>query len=277
MQFEMALIQMAVMGGDKAGNVARAVRLIGEAAAHGSRLVVLPEALDLGWTHPSSRTDAEPIPQGEPCRLLAQAAVKHHVFVCAGLTERCGEQVYNAAVIIDRNGQVLCVHRKLNELDIGHDCYAQGDRLQVVHTELGSLGLMICADGFAPELTLGRSLGMMGADIILSPCAWAMPADHDNNAEPYGELWRSAYRPVAREYAMWIVGVSNVGPITGGPWAGRNCIGCSLVVNPDGEVALQGPYGVDAQAILYIDVAPVPRPTRGGGWGAYQSRRARNA
>ena len=266
MRFEMALVQMLVTGGNKASNLGTAERMIAQAAAHGSDLVVLPEAMDLGWTHPSSLTDAEPIPDGEPCRRLAEAARAAGVFVCAGLTERCESRVYNAAVIIDRRGEVVCLHRKLNELGIGHPYYAQGDRLNVVATELGTLGLMICADGFAADRVLSRSLCYMGADIILSPCAWAVPADHDNDREPYGDTWRHAYQPVAKDFRVWIAGVSNVGPINAGPWAGRKCIGASLVVGPNGGQVLQGPYGIDAETILYVDVNTVERPARGCGW-----------
>lgn len=56
----------------------------------------------------------------------------------------------------------------------------------------------------------------MGAQIILSPCAWAVPPDHDNVIEPYGQLWLDNYSPVARDFKMWIAGTSNVGVITGG-------------------------------------------------------------
>lgn len=269
MVFKMALIQMSVAGGAKSRNLDRAEALINEAASRGSRLVVLPETLDLGWTHPTSATEAEPIPEGEPCRRLAQAAARHNMYVCAGLTERFGSQVFNAAVIIGKHGEPLCLQRKINELDIGHPYYAQGDRLNVVHTELGALGLMICADGFARDQVLTRSLGYMGADIILSPCAWAVPADHDNKKDPYGDLWRKVYKQPAKDFRMWIAGVSNVGPIEAGPWAGRKCIGCSLVVGPNGEEVLQGPYGEDAETILYVDVEPAQRPTRGCGWVEY--------
>jgi predicted amidohydrolase len=99
----------------------------------------------------------------------------------------------------------------------------------------------------------------MGADIILSPCAWAVPPDHDNAKEPYGQLWRDNYSPVARDFRMWIAGISNVGPITSGPWTGRKCIGCSMLVGPDGAVALQGPYGENAEAVLYAEIALKPR------------------
>ena len=54
-------------------------------------------------------------------------------------------------------------------------------------------------------------------------------------ATPYGKLWRDSYTELARLYDVTVIGVSNVGPITGGPWAGRKCIGCSLAVGPGGE------------------------------------------
>lgn len=254
MHFELALIQMSVIGGDKARNLGHARELIAEAAAHGSRLALLPEAMDLGWTHASSRTEAEPIPDGAPFRRLAQAASEHKVYVCAGLTERDGDRVFNSAVIIGAGGELLALHRKINELEIGQPFYAQGDRLKVVQTELGTLGLMICADGFAKDHVLSRSLCYMGADLILSPSAWAVPADHDNLKTPYGNTWRDAYKPVASEFGVWIAGVSNVGVIETGPWAGRKCIGCSLVVGPGGKEVLMGPYGVGAETILYVEI-----------------------
>ena len=224
-RFEMALVQMYVLGGGKLRNLTRAEEMIAEAAAHGSRLVLLPELMDLGWTHPSCLAEAEPIPEGKACRRLARAARSLGVYVCAGLAERCGNQVYNSAVILGKGGEVLCLHRKINELEIGHPYYAQGDRLNVVHTELGTLGLMICADGFAEDQVLSRSLCYMGADAILSPSAWAVRGDHDNDRDPYGGLWRSVYEPVARDFAVWIAGASSVGPIEVGPWAGYKCIG----------------------------------------------------
>ena len=101
---------------------------------------------------------------------------------------------------------------------------------------------MICADGFAGSQVVSRVLARMGADVILSPSAWAVDADHDNARDPYGKLWRDCYAPVARDLRpVDGVGVSNVGPITAGPWAGRKCIGCSLAVGPGGRDVLRGP------------------------------------
>jgi predicted amidohydrolase len=266
--FKLALVQMLVESGNRAKNLAHASEMIARASALGAQVLVLPEAMDLGWTDPSAVSEATPIPEGEVCRFLMREARKNGVYLCSGLTEFCEDKVYNSAVFIDPDGKLLLTHRKLNELEIGHPFYEQGDRLKVCHTDLGSFGVMICADAFARDHVLSRSLGYMGADVILSPCAWAVPADHDNVKESYGDVWRNAYRPVAKEFSLWIVGASNVGKITGGPWRGRKCIGCSLVVNPSGEEVLMGPYGENAEEIIITDIETVGRPARGCGWAA---------
>jgi predicted amidohydrolase len=257
---------MQVVGGDKQTNLRRAEAMIGQAARAGAAIVVLPEAMTLGWTHNSARTDADTIPEGIACRTLSQAARGHHLYVCAGVIERKGNQIFNSALLIGPDGELLAHHRKLNELHFAHELYGLGDRLQVTETPFGRVGVMICADGFACGQVISRALGYMGADLILSPSAWAVPADHDNAKEPYGQLWLDNYGPVARDFRLWVAGVSNVGWITDGPWKGRKCIGCSLVVDPNGQPALQGPYGVDAEALLYLNIELVPRPAQGDGW-----------
>ena len=229
--------------------------------------------MDLGWTHPSAKTMAYPVPGGKTYEQLAAAARENHIYVVAGIVEKEGDKTYNTAVLISPDGKLLLKHRKLNELDIAHDLYDTGDRLNVCHTELGTIGLMICADAGAKEYAIQRSLGYMGADMILSPSSWAVVADHDNATDPYGDTWRGNYKPVAREFQMWIIGVSNVGWLTAGPWKGWKCIGCSLVIDPDGKEVLQAPYGVDADTIIYIDVQPRDRPARGTGWQEYWNKR----
>jgi predicted amidohydrolase len=264
--FRLALVQMRVEGGEKEENLARAEKGIAEAADAGAQVILLPEALTLGWTHPTATIEAEAIPNGESCQSLIRFARRHAVYVCAGIIERLSQRIFNAAVLLSPEGEVLLLHRKINELEIGHPWYALGDRLQVVATRFGTFGVMICADAFARGQVISRALALMGADIILSPCAWAVPADHDNDREPYGQLWLDNYGPVARDFQIWIAGASNVGPIRAGPWAGRKCIGCSLLVGPDGNEVLQGPYGEDAEMILYHEISFHPRPAQGDGW-----------
>ena len=266
---KLALVQMNVVGGELDLNLKHAAARIEEAANGGAHLALLPEVMDLGWTHPSAKTMAYPVPGGKTFEHLADAASNNRIYVVAGIVEKDGDKTYNTAVLIGPDGKLLLKHRKLYELDIAHDLYHTGDRLNVCHTELGTIGLMVCADAATRGGVIQRSLGYMGADMILSPSSWAVVADHDNKTKPYGDEWRRNYRNVAADFNMWIIGVSNVGWLTAGPWKDWKCIGCSLVIGPDGNEVLQAPYGVDADTIIYLDVQPLERPARGTEWKDY--------
>lgn len=251
----LAMGQMLVEVGEVERNLERAGQMIEQAARQGAKVAVLPECLDLGWTCAEARALAEPIP-GRYSDALAQRARKAGIHVVAGLTERAGDRLHNAAVLIAPGGDILLKHRKINELDIALDLYSTGDSLSVARTPLGTVGIPICADNFPESLVLGHALARMGAQILLSPCAWAMEADHDNLRQPYGSLWLGSYTTLAELYDLTVVGVSNVGWLTAGPWKGRKCIGCSLAVGPGGRVLARGPYGETAESLMVVEVAP---------------------
>lgn len=267
--FKLAIVQMKVEGGKRKENIQRAKLRIEEAVDKGAQVILLPEAMDLGWTDPSALYEAQPVPGGTTSDFLSEMARKNRIYICSGMIEKEGRKVYNSAALYNQGGELILKHRKIHELDIGHPYYSPGERLNVIETEYGTFGLMICADATAKDHVLTRSLAYMGADIILSPSSWAMPADHDNIAKPYGATWHNAYIPVAKEFRIWIAGASNVGWMTDGPWKGWKGIGSSMVVNPDGEVVLTGPYGVGADTILYIDIKPERRPGQGTTWNDY--------
>ncbi len=254
----LALAQMLVEPGQPERNLARAEAEIARAGEAGAGIVLLPEVLDFGWTHPSALDGAGPIPDGETCQRLAAAAARHRIHVVAGLAERFGERLFNAAVLLGPDGELLLHHRKIHEIPFARALYATGDRLGVVETPLGRLGLMICADALAPGLVVTRTLAAMGADLIVSPCAWAVPPDHDNGATPYGTLWVDHYGPVAREHRLWIAGCSNIGPVVAGEWRGWSCIGNSMVVGPDGNAVHRSPFGEDAADQAFVEIPRRP-------------------
>jgi predicted amidohydrolase len=230
--------------------------MIRAAADAGCRIVVLPECLDLGWTFPGARQLADTVP-GRTTDAFCQAAIAAGVYVVAGLTERAGDRLYNAAVLVSPRGEILLKHRKINELDIAHDLYATGNSLGVAETEFGIVGVNICADNFPDSLELAYSQARMGCKLLLSPSAWAVDADHDNLREPYGDLWMGSYTTLTNRHKITVVGVSNVGWLTAGPWKGRKSIGCSLAVGPGGRVLAQGPYGEGAEMVIPVEI-PLP-------------------
>ena len=275
-RYTLAMVQMKVEGGALEHNLDRAAMQISRAASNGAKIALLPEMMDLGWTDPSAKKLAYAIPNGKTCRFLCEQAHKFRIFVCAGIAENDNGTIYNSAILIDPAGEILLKHRKLNELNIAHDLYAQGDRLGVVHTQLGTIGLHICADAGSAGNTLSRSLGYMGADIILSPCSWAVPPGFNNDSTPYGEPWISAYREVSSVFNLWIVGVSNVGKITAGPWKDWDCIGNSLAYGPGGIQEIKAPHGAEADTIVYVDIRLQDRPARGTSWYDYWNKQNKN-
>jgi predicted amidohydrolase len=251
MHLRIAMAQMLVTGGALKENLARAVSMIERAKKESAAIVVLPECLDLGWGDEQSAKQAAPIP-GHASRILSDAARAFGIDVVAGLTERAKDGLYNASVYIDNEGRIIGQHRKIHELAIVHHIYKRGTSLSAIDTSIGRVGISICADNSPETVFLGHSLGRMGVKLILSPCAWAVPTDHDNGKEPYGAMWESSYGELAKKHGLTIVGVSNVGVVSGGPWKGWRCIGCSLAVGPKGVIA-KLPYGVDAEELRVIE------------------------
>ena len=101
------------------------------------------------------------------------------------------------------------------------------------------------------------ALGAMGATVLLSPSAWAVRPEFDPAVTPYGQGWEESYRDIAQQTGRAVVGVSKVGPIESGAWAGWRCIGSSLAVGADGSVLGRGSYGDDAEELVVVEVPVV--------------------
>jgi predicted amidohydrolase len=230
-----AMGQMLVEGGEPERNLLRAEQMIDQGAKAGGDIVLLPECLDLGWTHPSALTEAMPIPGQRSDRLVA-AAKRNGVYVCAGLTEQDGHRVYNSAIFVDPAGSLLLRYRKINLLHVGHRFYSVGKSLSVVETPFGNIGVNICSDNYGDSLELGHTLARMGAQMILSPSSWTVDYSITEDSEEYRDKWLKPYHTLASLYNMAIVSVTAVGVIVGGPYEGKKMVGCSLVVGEEGVI-----------------------------------------
>ena len=252
------MAQLLVEGGEPDRNLERAERMIAEAAGQQCHVVLLPETLDFAWTHPSALTEAQPIP-GPYSDRLAYAARENRLYVCAGLTELAPDgRTYNAAVLIDPQGNIICKYHKINLLDVELPFYSVGQTLNVVDTELGKIGLNICADNFLDGLPIGHTLARMGAEFILSPSSWTVDYSVTEEHDPYREKWVKPYSILAQLYNVAVVGTTSVGYIVGGPYEGKKSVGCSLAVDATG-IRAQGTFNEFAGQLV---VADLPRPVR---------------
>lgn len=253
------MAQLLVEGGEPQRNLSRAADLVRQAADKGCRIVVLPECLDLGWTHPSAQTEAQPIP-GPYSDALCAMAVEHKVFICAGLTEKDGDRVYNAAILVDDQGKIILKYHKINILKVAYPFYSVGRSLSVVETPFGLVGVNICSDNYKDALEIGHTLGRMGAQLILSPSSWTVNYAVTERDEPYGDKWFKPYHTLASLHDLVVVSATSVGYIVGGPYEGSKMVGCSLAVGKDGILA-QGKMNEFTSDLVVVDITvPEPQP-----------------
>jgi predicted amidohydrolase len=180
------------------------VPLIEQAALQKADLVVLGETLTYVATGRTYAECAEPVP-GPSTEFFGDLARKHKLYIVAGLLERDEHLVYNVAVLLDPDGKVAGKYRKVclprGEIEAG--C-APGSDYPVFQTRFGKLGLMVCYDGFFPEVA--RQLTNNGAEVIAWPVWGCNPLLAAARAcENHVYLVSSTYEDVSRNWMITAV------------------------------------------------------------------------
>ncbi len=141
--------------------------LIEAAARERADLVVLPETLTFYNGGRSFAECAEPVP-GPSTDYFGGLARRHGAFLVVGLVEREGRLIYNVAALINPDGQLVGKYRKVclprSEIEGG---ITPGTEYPVFETRIGKVGMMVCYDGFFPEVA--RELSNRGAEVIAWP------------------------------------------------------------------------------------------------------------
>ncbi|GAB6166371.1 hypothetical protein JCM19992_23710 [Thermostilla marina] len=175
--------------------------LIAKAAQLRADLVVLPETLTYYGSGKTYAEVAEPIP-GPTTDYFARLAKQHNLWIVAGLLERDGPLVYNVAVLIGPEQGLAGKYRKVclprSEIMGG---VTPGKEYPVFDTPFGKVGMMVCYDGFFPEVA--RALANQGAEIIAWPVWGCNPLLARARAcENHVYLVSSTYTDVSQN---WIV------------------------------------------------------------------------
>lgn len=210
-------------------NLQKWCELVDQAAAQKADIICLPETmLGIGTGGPGP-SDAQPIP-GPATETLGAHARAHKIWICAGLSEKEGDRMYNTAVLIDRAGKLVGKYRKthlpIQEVEAG---FTPGEALPVWDTELGKIGILICHDTAFPEPA--RALALKGAELVMLP------------------IWGGAdlyVLPRAAENAFFLVSASYDYP--------------SGVISPAGKWLAQSPKSPDGTVVVKeIDLEDVYR------------------
>lgn len=228
---KVAMCQIVSLDGDRRGNLARVETAIGEAKDAGAEIVCFPEAVILGWVNPDAHQRAYPIP-GKDSERLCQMATNYEIHLCVGLAEKEGTRLYDSAVFIDDQGQILLKHRKIDILqELMTPPYTPGGSVNVVRTRYGLIGLLICADTHSDDIL--QRMAALNPALLLVPYGYAAQED---KWPGHGKELEQVVAKTAERTRAPVVGTNLVGEITHGPWKGRTYGGHSVAANRTGNI-----------------------------------------
>jgi 5-aminopentanamidase len=212
------------------------------AAAAGAAVLVAPEAYLPGYNSGHIADLAQPKTGGWLTRLSALCQTADCGLV-TGYAEREGDDIFNAAVAINAQGDPVAHYRKIQLYGPREAAiYAPGDAYCTFNLGGIKAGLLICYDiEFAPHVAAMRDLG---ATLILVPTA---------NMAPFSHVAAHTVPAMAANYAVMIAYANYCG-VEGD----LTYVGGSLVAGPHGEVLAQAGNG---PALLIVDL-PVPDSAR---------------
>ena len=205
---KIALAQILCISGDRSGNFLRIEAALIEAKAQKADIVLFPESAILGWINPEAHTRAMPIP-GADADALCLLAKKYHVYICIGLDEKDGSQLFDSTILIDNEGKILLKHRKINVLpDLMSPPYSVGNDVKTVETPFGKIGVLICADSFQDDLL--EKMAIQEPDLMLIPYGWAAP---ENKWPEHGKALEKVVQNAAKKLNCPVIGTDLIGQV----------------------------------------------------------------
>lgn len=249
---QVAVAQVEAQALDIEGNTRRTCAAIADAAERGAGLVVLPEAVSVGWV--MDREGIAPLAEpgdgsGPVVSAWRAAAREHDVAVIGGYAEAAGDRLFNAVAVIDGAGEVVGTYRKLHLFGRESETYERGD-LGLPIFEVGGLkvGVLVCYDLRFPEAM--RLLALRGAELIAVPTAWVI--GYDPNTTPSSARIGQVEGALAQANLnqVYVACADLAGTIGESRFLGR-----SLIAGPYGE-PLEGPLPPMGEHVAIAEVDP---------------------
>jgi beta-ureidopropionase len=260
---------------DKSKNLVKFREMAARARDLGASIVCFPELCNTTYfcweSNPDNFGLAEPIP-GPTTEAVGDIAREMQLTIICSIYEKAeSPDCFNSAFIVNSRGELTGLYRKNSiPLSVGKNGVNANEKMYfrpgnlgfpVFDTEYGvKLGVLICYDRHYPEAA--RVLALGGADILFVPTAtWR---------EPMRWAWELELRAHAFANAYYVCGVNKVGLEEGGSPTNRY-FGCSLIVNPRGEIVVQA--GTEGDEVVAADIDREVLETQRRLWPVFRDRR----
>ena len=248
-----------------AANLKKALALTDQAARQGARIICTQELFRSQYFCQSEDHAnfnlAEPVP-GPSTAAFQKLAKKHKVVIVASLFEKRAAGLYhNTAAIIDADGSLLGIYRKMHIPDDPrfHEkfYFTPGDLgFRAWQTRYAKIGVLICWDQWYPEAA--RLTAMQGAEILFYPTAIGW---HPSEKKEYGVDQHGAWETIQRSHAVangCFVAVANrIGlerPIGGD---GIEFWGQSFIAGTSGQILAKASVDREENLIVPVDLKKV--------------------
>ncbi len=246
-------------------NLERTVALIEQAAKRGAQIICTQELFRSQYFCQSEDHEnfklAEPIP-GPSTETFQKLARDHSIVLIASLFEKRAAGLYhNTAAVIDADGSLLGVYRKMHIPDdplfYEKFYFTQGDLgFRSWKTRYATIGVLICWDQWYPEGA--RLTALRGAEILFYPTAIGW---HPSEKAQHGENQHSAWELIQRSHAVangcYVAAVNRIGleqPIGGD---GIEFWGQSFVAGTSGQILAKAGHNTEEILLAQVDLARV--------------------
>jgi N-carbamoylputrescine amidase len=257
----LGLLQHACVADPKL-NLKKTLSLVDQAAKKGAQIICTQEMVTSQYFCQSEEHRffdlAEPIP-GPATSAFQKAAKKHGVVIIASLFEKRASGLYhNTAAIIDADGKLLGIYRKMHIPDdplfYEKFYFTPGDTgFKAWDTKFGRIGVLICWDQWYPEAA--RLTAMQGAEILFYPTAIGW---HPKEKAEYGVNQHGAWETIQRSHAVangcYVAAINRIGHevIDGVGGDGLEFWGQTFVAGTSGQILAKA--SVDKEDVLIVPV-----------------------
>ncbi len=233
-KLRVAVAQPEVMQGDVKANLDKAKIMIKEAAENKADIICFPELYYQGYHLEAEELQLLAETQdGEMVQALSKLARENKIYVIVGYAEavEIPGRMYNSAIFISDQGEVIGNMRKVNAWGQEKLKFREGNDFPVYDTPIGKIGLMICYDVEMPEPA--RILALKGAELVFVPVVWSNPAE---------DRWH-IFVPANALFNVYFMAGSNT--------CGHETCGSSMIVHPSGRILAEAGK---SEEIIYSDI-----------------------
>ena len=274
MKVTLAAIQMTCSW-DTEKNLEVAESLIREAAGRGANIALLQELFETPYfcieQNQKHLELAKPFNDHPTIKRFSELAEELDVVIPVSFFERANRVFFNSIAMIDANGKVMGIYRKVHiPNSIGYQekqYFSPGDRgFKVWKTKFGAIGLGICWDQWFPETA--RCLCLMGAEILLYPTAiGSEPGETDLDSRDH---WQRAMQGHAAANIVPLVASNRIG-IERGDKLQIHFYGSSFIADHTGAKVAEADRSTQSVITASFDLEEIRRYRED--WGVFRDRR----